>query len=199
MATHSTATTRSSTPPLGSTSSHLLRSARLGDSEALGRLLARYLPRLSRWAHGRLPAWVRATVDTSDLVHDAVLGTIRRLPAFEARSRHALAAYLRAAVRNRIRDEHRRFRRRGTRVEGLDRLADRRPSPFELASASEDAARYRRALARLRPRDRELIVAHVELGYTHEQLGCMTARSPNAARMALQRAIHRLAELMRDV
>jgi DNA-directed RNA polymerase specialized sigma24 family protein len=43
-----------------------------------------------------------------------------------------------------------------------------------------------------------LIVAHVELGYSHAQLGCMTGRSSNAARMALRRAIGRLAERMRE-
>lgn len=182
-----------------SSSSQLLRRARRGDRDALDRWLGRYLPRLARWAHGRLPRWVRTAADTTDVVHDAVLGTLRRLPAVETRGRHALAAYLRAAVRNRIRDEHRRFSRRGTNVDALDTLADRQPSPFERTLAAEELARYRAALARLRPRDRELIVAHVELGYTHEQLGCMTARSPNAARMALQRAIHRLADLMRDV
>jgi RNA polymerase sigma factor (sigma-70 family) len=171
----------------------------MGDADALGHLLGRYLPRLARWAHGRLPRWTRSAADTTDFVHDAILGTLRRLPTLETRSRHALAAYLRAAVRNRIRDEHRRFHRRGKQVDGLDRLADGQPSPFERASTNEEIARYRAALARLRRRDRELIVAHVELGYTHEQLGCMIARSPDAARIALQRAIHRLAHLMRDV
>jgi DNA-directed RNA polymerase specialized sigma24 family protein len=57
--------------------------------------------------------------------------------------------------------------------------------------------RYRAALDRLGARDRELIVAHVELDYTHEQLGCMIGRSRNAARMALHRAIGRLARQMR--
>jgi DNA-directed RNA polymerase specialized sigma24 family protein len=63
---------------------------------------------------------------------------------------------------------------------------------------AESDARYRSALARLGARDREVIVAHVELDYTHEQLGCMIGRSPNAARMALRRAIDRLAEQMRE-
>jgi RNA polymerase sigma factor (sigma-70 family) len=72
------------------------------------------------------------------------------------------------------------------------------PSPLDELLADERQARYRAALARLRPRDHELIVAHVELDYTHQQLGCMTGRSPNAARMALERAIRRLAEEMRD-
>ena len=58
--------------------------------------------------------------------------------------------------------------------------------------------RYRAALASLNTSDRELIVAHVELEYTHAQIGCMTGRSPNAARMALQRAVGRLAARMAE-
>ncbi|HLG56575.1 MAG TPA: sigma-70 family RNA polymerase sigma factor [Vicinamibacterales bacterium] len=184
-------------PPAPS-SRRLLARAQLGDPDALGELIERYLPQLHRWTHGRLARWVRAGADTTDIVHDAVLGAVRRLPAFAPRGPHALARYLRVAVRNRIRDEHRRFARRGVRVGGLESLVDRRPSPFDRAAAHQEQARYRAALARLSPQDRELIVAHVELDYTHEQLGCMTGRSPNAARMALQRAVHRLAERMRD-
>jgi DNA-directed RNA polymerase specialized sigma24 family protein len=71
-------------------------------------------------------------------------------------------------------------------------------SPLEFAMTGETERRYRAALARLGQKDRELIVAHVELDYSHEQLGCMTGRSPNAARMALCRAIERLAAFMRD-
>src|SRR5829696_8052644 len=40
----------------------LVERARDGDDEALGRLCARYLPRLQRWAHGRLPSWARGAL-----------------------------------------------------------------------------------------------------------------------------------------
>lgn len=179
------------------TSWRLLARARRGDSRALDLLLSRYLPHLRRWAHGRLPRWLRSTADTSDLIQDAVVRTLARLDAFQPQGRHALAAYLREAVRNRIRDEHRRTARWGASPAVPDNLADDRPSPFDSAAASETERRYREALARLGERDRELIVAHIELDYTHEQLGCMIGRSPNAARMALCRAIERLAAHMR--
>lgn len=199
MATRPSRREDASPPPHESTSRQLLERARHGDPDALGRLLERCLPQLHRWTHRRLARWVRTAADTTDLVHDAVLGTVRRLSGFEIRGRHALSAYLRAAVQNRIRDEHRRFERRGPSTSASEAMVDRGPSPFDAAVAGEALARYRAALARLSPRDRELIVAHVDLGYSHAQIGCMTGRSPNAARMALQRAVHRLAELMKDV
>jgi RNA polymerase sigma-70 factor (ECF subfamily) len=182
-----------------STSRELLDRARRGDADALARVMERCLPRLHRWAHRRLARWVRTAADTTDIVHDAVLGTVRQFSGFEPRGRQALSAYLRAAVQNRIRDEHRRFKRRGVPIPAAEALVDRGPSPFESAAASEARTRYRTALARLSLADRRLIVAHVDLGYSHAQIGCMTGRTPNAARMALQRAVHRLAELMRDV
>jgi DNA-directed RNA polymerase specialized sigma24 family protein len=66
------------------------------------------------------------------------------------------------------------------------------------AIANEREAQYRTALERLGPSDRDLVVGHIELGYTHEQLACMGGRSPNAARVALQRAVRRLIDHMRD-
>jgi len=183
---------------LDSTSRSLLARARHGDSNALSELVRRHLPGLRRWAHGRLPRWARSIADTTDLVHDAWLRTIGRIDALEPRGQHALAAYLREAVRNRIRDEHRRIARRGTAQMLPETLADAAPSPHERAVYAQLEARYRAALDDLSPSDRELIVAHVELDYTHEQLACMTGRSRNAARVALQRAVGRLADRMRE-
>ena len=191
MARTSSTERRSTTP-----SSRLLAQGRRGDRAALGRLLARWLPGLRRWTHARLPRWARTAADTSDLVQDACLRMLRRADSLDLRSREALAAYFRRTVQNQIRDEHRKFARRGPHDPPLETLVDPAPSPDDRALTAEREARYRAALARLTPRDRELIVAHVELEYTHEQLGCMIGRSTNAARMALARAVRRLAKQM---
>jgi RNA polymerase sigma factor (sigma-70 family) len=180
------------------TSWTLLARARRGDGEALAALFERVLPGLRRWASGRLPRWARRGADTPDLIQDAVLGTIRQLDTLELRGQSALGAYLMKAVRNRIRDEHRRVAVRGTAIALPDALADPGASPFDQAAAAAHEARYRRALATLTPEDHALVVGHIESGYTHAQLGCMTGRSPNAARMALGRAIHRLVQRMGD-
>jgi len=182
-------------------SGRLLVRSRTGDRTALGRLIIRCLPALTRWAHRRLPLWARTIADTTDLVQDAALHTLQQTRTLDLRSRHALAAYLRAAVQNRIRDEHRRIARR-PHLKNFDIAAWRRGEPLcpvgplynELLARTIDDA----ALARLNARDAELIVAHLELDYTHAQLGCMTGRSRNAARMALERAVRRLAAQMGD-
>jgi RNA polymerase sigma-70 factor (ECF subfamily) len=164
----------------------------------MGLLVARCLPDLRRWAHRRLPQWVRSASDTSDLIQDAVLGTLARLDAFQPQGRRALASYLRTAVRNRIADEHRRAARWLPSGELVDALASDTASPLQRAVGAENERRYRDALARLSSRDQQLIVAHFDLDYNHAQLGCMIGRSPHAARMALTRAIGRLAARMRN-
>jgi RNA polymerase sigma factor (sigma-70 family) len=179
------------------TSRGLLLRARAGDSRALSALVRRHLPSLRRWAHGRLPAWLRAAADTGDLVQTALLQTIRRLNTFEPRAERALGAYLRQAVINQIRDEHRRFSRRGAQDPLPDTFVDGSSSPFDEASYAQLKNRYRTALGQLGSEDQRLVVAHVELGYTHEQLGCMTGKKPDTARVALRRALNRLAEAMR--
>ncbi len=202
MPSSSSSTDAGCAPPFDRTSWQLLSRYRRGDAHALTELVSRFLPRLHRWAHGRLPRWARTHADTPDLIHDVMLRTIGRLnqnkAAIDLHGRDALGAYFRAAVRNRIRDEHRRFARRGASQPLSATIPDPAPSPLDRAIAIDHHARYRSALAGLDAADRELIVGHVELHYSHAQLGCMTGRTPNAARMALQRAIGRLIARMRD-
>src|SRR6476660_1739651 len=83
----------------------LLERARAGDESALNALMARHLPRLRRWASGRLPRWVRDIADTQDLVQETLLQTFKGIDRFEARGEGAFQAYLRQGVLNRIRDE----------------------------------------------------------------------------------------------
>ena len=180
------------------TSERLLALARRGDASALGSLIARCLPDLQRWTHRRVPRWVRAAADTGDLIQDAVLGTLSRLDAFQPQGRRALASYLRTAVRNRLADEHRRAARWIPAADAIEALPSDAASPLQLAIDADTRRRYRHALAQLSRRDQELLVAHFELEYTHAQLGCMIGRSTHAARMALTRAIGRLAARMRD-
>src|SRR5476649_1697431 len=65
--------------PSATSSFDLLHLARHGDQEALSRLLERYLPRITRWASGRLPRWARDMADTDDLVQETLVKTVRGL------------------------------------------------------------------------------------------------------------------------
>lgn len=176
------------------TSMRLLLRARRGDQSAIAEIVTRHVGPLTRWAHGRLPRWARTVADTGDLVQEALLQTLRRFNRFEPQGHAALQAYLRRAVDNRIKDEFRRIGRRGLASELDERLADGAPSPLQAAMFGETERRYREGIGRLRESDRRLVVARVELGYSLEQLAAMTGRvRPDTARVALRRALQRLA------
>jgi RNA polymerase sigma-70 factor (ECF subfamily) len=175
----------------------LVRRARTGDTAAENELCVRYLPRLQRWAHGRLPAWARGSLDTHDLVQDTFMQVLQRLDQFEPRHEGAFQGYLRQALFNRVRDEIRRATRRGPASELNDDKATADPSPLEQAIGQETLERYEAALARLREEDREAIILRIELGYPYSEIVTALGKpSVAAAHMAVSRALVRLAEEM---
>ena len=174
----------------------LLRLAKAGDARAREALIERYLPRLQRWASGRLPPWARSLFDTSDLVQETLLQTLRGLDSIEVRGPGGFQAYVRQAVLNRIRDQIRWSRRRpGGEVP--EHLEDRTASPIERAVGAELLGRYERALETLRAPDRELLHLRIELDFDYDEIMAMTAHpSTDAVRVAVRRALARLAEAM---
>ncbi|CAN5891358.1 N/A [soil metagenome] len=175
----------------------LVLRAREGDDAAREELCARYLPRLRRWAHGRLPLWARDHLDTEDIVQDTLLQSVRRLPAFSPQHHQAFAAYVCVALRNQVKDVLRRASRRplGEPVGGDEPADD--PSPLEQAVGHQTLQRYESALQRLSERDRELVIARVELELDYEEIAeLLEKRSIGAARVAVSRALVRLATEM---
>ena len=176
----------------------LVERAKSGDADALDRLFARFMPPLRRWASGRLPRWTRDLMDTDDLVQETVIRALKRIDHFESRHDGALQAYLRQAVVNRIRDEVRRSTRnpQGTELDENER--DRGASPLDQAIGQEAVERYDAALARLRPDEREAIVARVEMDCSYQEVAdALGKSSADAARMTVSRALLRLAEEMK--
>jgi len=181
----------------GESTVELLARARAGDEQALDRLFARTLPALRRWARGRLPAWARDVVDTDDLVQETAMRTFQRIDVFEYRADAALQAYLRQAVMNRIRNEI----RRATRHEAPDALGSDAPSrelsPLESLIGRETVEAYDEAMAQLSEPEREAIIGRVELGLPYDQLAAAMGKpSPDAVRMAVGRALLKLARLL---
>jgi RNA polymerase sigma-70 factor (ECF subfamily) len=180
-----------------SSTADLLQRARHGDTDALNELFSRYLPSLRRWARGRLPRWTRDVRDTDDVVQETLIQTLKHLGSFEPRHEGALQAYLRQALVNRVRDEVRRVGRHAIPDAIVDEHPDVSASPLEEAIGREALERYEGALHRLRPEEREVIIARVELGQSYQQIAAGHGKaSADAARMAVSRALVRLAEEM---
>jgi RNA polymerase sigma-70 factor (ECF subfamily) len=174
----------------------LLNRYRDGDAEALNALYARYLTPLRRWARGRLPQWARDVGDTEDLVQDTLVQALGRLNTFEARGDGALGGYLRQAILNRIVDKVR--RRRPALVADLPvDVAALEPSPLEQLIGKQALDRYEAALNALKPDEREAVVGRLEFGMSYPELAASLGKSADAARMAVTRALLKIAEHMR--
>jgi len=179
------------------TSFDLLLRANSGDNGAIEELCARYLPRLRRWAHGRLPTSSRRLLDTEDLVQDVLLQTVRHVETFQPRHEGAFAGYIRRILLNRLRDEGRKGRRQPLLATIEDEHADEGPSPLEHAIGKDALERYEAALERLKPLERELVIARVELGFSAAEIAAEFGKpTPAAAQMAISRALVKLAEEM---
>jgi len=176
----------------------LLSRAQAGDARALNELCVRLVPRLRRWASGRLPPGARSLTDTEDVVQDAVVQSIKRLVEFEPQRAGAFFAYLRQAVMNRIRDQIR-IRNVGERVfDALDEPLSPFHSPLAEVVGRETLERYEAALARLSDSDQEAIVARVEMNCEYDEIAAtLGAASAHAARMKVSSALVKLAKEMR--
>jgi RNA polymerase sigma factor (sigma-70 family) len=176
----------------------LIRKARDGDGEALERLLARYRPRLVKWASGRLPGYARDITDTEDIVQDALVGTFRNIRDFDTRGEWALQAYLRRAVVNRVRDELRKVKSHPRREELVaDLEAGDAASPLQAALGREGFERYEAALATLGEMESEAVIARIELGCSFQEIAVLVDKpTADAARMMVTRALAKLAEFM---
>jgi RNA polymerase sigma-70 factor (ECF subfamily) len=137
-------------------------------------------------------------LDTDDVVQDALLNTFRRLDAFEPRHDGALMAYLREAVANRIRSE---LRRKCPIVDtsvAPDDIESASPSPLEALVGRDAFARYETALAELDEDERAAVIGRFEMGYSYDAIArALNRPSADAARKAVERAVRRLAGLMR--
>ena len=179
----------------------LIRHAQAGNRRALEIVASRLLPRLRRWAAGRLPAWARDLADTQDLVQETLTNVLATIDRFEPRHEAAFTVYVRAALANRLKNELRRAVRHPA-GHGMDAAAHHvspQPSPLDEAITQQALDRYEAALASLDDEDREAIVGRVELHYSYQELADAWGKpSAEAARKAVERAVKRLAEEMNE-
>ena len=175
----------------------LVERARDGDETAWEILMRRYRGPLQRFARSRLARQPRRLTDTDDVVQDVTINVFRRLHRIELRFPGALLAYLRRSVSNRVADEHRRAVRQGPTATLDDNLRDGHPSPLDTTIDHDKLRAYRTALLSLGPDDRLAIVMRLERGESYELIATRLGKpTPNAARVAVARAMFKLAQQM---
>jgi RNA polymerase sigma-70 factor, ECF subfamily len=184
-------------PLTGSTATEdLVRKLQSGDKTSLERLWKRYLPRLKRWAHGRLPSATRD--ETDDLIQDTFVRTMAHLRTLQPRGPNSVFAYFRTVMLNQVRDHARRAtcRPQGVAFDEEEHVAPG-GSPLQQLLGQEIIERYTRALESLTEHDQQMVVAFVELRCSDQELAELFEKtSADAARKARNRAVARLAEAM---
>jgi RNA polymerase sigma-70 factor (ECF subfamily) len=187
-------------PDLGATR-ELLPLARGGDADAQAKLFVRYERPLSRFLHARMPAGAHALAETQDVVQEVFTRALQALPELEFRGAGAFWAYLRTVGMRFVFDLQRRSHvRRGESLELADSHgapAAAGDSPLATMIGAEQLALYERALAKLPERTREALLLRLELDLDYAAIAReLGFPSPDAARMAIGRALKDLGEEM---
>jgi RNA polymerase sigma factor (sigma-70 family) len=152
---------------------------------------------LQRFARSRLARQRPRLADTDDVVQDVTINVFRRLHRIELRFPGALLAYLRRSVSNRVADEHRRAVRQGPTATLDENLPDGQQSPLDATIDRDKVRVYRAALLTLNADDRLAIVLRLERGEGYDLIAARLGKpTPNAARVAVARAMFKLAKQM---
>jgi RNA polymerase sigma-70 factor (ECF subfamily) len=171
--------------------------ARGGDQTAWEVLMRRYRGPLQRFARSRLARRPHRLADTDDVVQDVTINVFRRLNRIELRFPGALLAYLRRSVSNRVADEHRRAIRQGPVASLDENMADAHQSPLDATLDRDKMRVYRTALLALSADDRLAIVMRLERGEGYDMIAARLGKpTPNSARVAVARAMFKLAKHM---
>jgi RNA polymerase sigma-70 factor (ECF subfamily) len=153
------------------------RVMRLGDERAFRRLHERHTPRLQRLA-ANLAAGSSATPE--DLVQETWIRAVSRLGRFEWRS--SLSTWLTGILVNLFRESLRSDRR--MKWTDLDEEAIEWPA----APGADARLDLARAVERLAPGARAVLLLHDVEGYTHQEIGEFLAISPGTSKSQLCRA-----------
>jgi len=177
----------------------LIDRASSGSDEALRAICERFGPQLTAWGRGRLPPHARDLLATEDIAQDVIARSLDRLGGFKSQASGSFLAYLKTAFMNRVRNEIRNASRRPKREEVQEGILDPAPSPIEQILGREAEERYNEALKLLTPEEQELVIGRLEFQMTYQALATHTDKgSPDAARMAVNRAIRKLAAALKD-
>jgi RNA polymerase sigma-70 factor (ECF subfamily) len=187
----------------------LLGAVRAGDPQALGRLLTRHQAYLERFVELRLGPRLRGRFDPADVVQEAQLEAVRRLPRYLEQPRLPLRLWLRQLANDRLLNLHRDHaataRRsvdrevalpEGSAAELASQLLAAGSSPSQHLGRQELARRVREAMAALAEADREvLLLRHFE-GLSNPEVAALLGISPAAVSKRYGRAVLRLHDLL---
>ncbi|MBI2387690.1 MAG: sigma-70 family RNA polymerase sigma factor [Elusimicrobia bacterium] len=185
----------------------LIRQAKAGDAEALNALFDRYSARVLQIVRLRLGPSLRAKLESQDIVQDAFTRAVNGFDHFELRHEGAFIHWLGELVRNAINDRYDQFRaqkrdmRQENPIEANERTDSSRdfslpgddPTPSRVLENREDVLRLSAAMDKLSQDARDVIVFRDLEELSFAEIGRLTGRSEDAARMYYSRSKAQLA------
>lgn len=175
----------------------LFSRAKNGDEEAREKLWKRLRERLCRYAHGKLPRRIRSLVETEDVVQDALAKTFRHIDLFDPKHSGAFGVTLFKTMKSCLIDQHRWAGRQPVAGETATSLMADGLSPMEEAIEKEKLERVKTARSRLSDVDQALLDARLDLDLSYGDVALLFGKpSPDAARVAYERAVKRLVSKM---
>ncbi|MGD8500598.1 MAG: sigma-70 family RNA polymerase sigma factor [Phycisphaerales bacterium] len=187
------------------TTQHLVALAKDGDESALAQLCSVYGERVRRIVRLRMGSEIRSKLDSMDLVQDALVSVLEDLGDFTYRNEGDFLRWLSKIAENRIRDNldrlhaDRRDIRKEVRLDDYGRTAGgvsvgtRGPinaaTPSVIISRKEELDKLEKAIDKLRPEYREVIVLKKIEGLSYKEIGDRLGKSTDAVGMLVSRAM----------
>ena len=180
----------------------LVRGAKRRDPGALEELVERHLDDLRAFVRLQLDPRLRVRESTSDIVQSVCCEVLEGLDGFEYRGEGSFRAWLFTAALTKVRRKGR-FHRAEKRDVGREEdgagsvtgegrlysaLLSPEASPSEGAAGRECAERIERAMDKLAPDHREVLLLARVVGLTHREIAERSGRTERAVRSLVHRA-----------
>jgi RNA polymerase sigma-70 factor (ECF subfamily) len=180
----------------------LVRRIQSGDSGAWDQLYLRYRDQLLLSIRCRLGPSLRSHLESEDILHSVFRDALTDLHRFEPRQPRALNHYLHTCVLNKIRNKADYFgaAKRQGEVTLTNSLLTQLPNPADTTPEYHDSARYaalEQALGRLPGEMREVILLRRVEELSNQEAAEVMGKTPEATSKLYNRAVARLATLMR--
>jgi len=201
-------------PPNDSDSSQLIEQVIHGDGRAWEQLLNQHRERLRRRITLRLDQRLQGRIDPSDVIQDASLDAVRRLPEYVQNPEVSFYIWLRYLTAQRLAEQHRRHL--GAKARTADReislyhgalpettsaalaahLLGRQSTPSEAAIRAERRIRLQQALNSLDPIDREILALRHYEQLSNGEVSTVLGIDKSAASKRYARALVRLKQIL---
>lgn len=188
----------------------LVARAKSGDKEAENKLYEIYSERILRIVRLKMGSELRSKMQSMDLVQESLLCSFQDLGNFTYRNEGDFLRWLSKIVIHKICDNLRKLHTRGRDIKKEVPLNDSSPSengsfvpgiepadtttPSKIISRKEEQEKLEKAMQRLNPEYREVILLAKIEGLSYKQIGEKIGKSPDAVRMLLVRALNALSK-----